>query len=516
MDHELLTRESTDVIADDATNTVVVQLAEYGKIRNVTDMGPRGVVRYRETIRSVKPDDRVTVRDVHHGALIGHAEPSSFRESPDPTIDLTIADTSAGRDLLALVRSGSVDSVSMEFAPSPNDHPDNDGVVHRDVRLFGVAFATRPAHTAPILSTRETEEQAMSDTDTITPEELTPAEQITLADLTSLGDELRREIIARPAAMEPGAPHPLAKYRNLADFAIAAYDDPDVPAILNRALVDQITTDNPGVIPPAWLQTVFGVIDAARPTVTAFGSLALPPSGMEVDFPYLDPTIDLAALVLEQTDEKDEITSVLVKILRGQAPLKTYAGGSDISYQLLRRSSPSYRDTYSRVMSTAFGITTDAAFGAAVVAAATAGSVVWVPATGTLPELKEALFTASVGVQAATGAPAGFVLAATDAYLAIGVLDGLVPPAYGTQNVTGTAQASTLQVNVSGLPVIHDPYLTAGTILVSNQAAATWHEEGPMTVTEEHVANLGQNVAVWGMGASVVGIPAGIITVPAA
>jgi len=517
MDHDLLTRDTTDLVADDDSNTVVVQLAQYGKVRSVTDMSPTGVLRYRETIRSVKPAERITVRDVHHGNLIGHAEPTSFRESPDPTIDLTIADTTAGRDLLALVRSGSVDSVSMEFMPNPADRPDNDGVVHRDVTLFGVAFATRPAHTAPILATRETKETTMTNEndsndqggDTLT------ADTITADDLASLGNELRREMIAYAPNQNKGAApvHPLAKYRNLADFAIAAYDDDELTGVLNRALVDQITTDNPGVVPPAWLSTVFGVIDQARPAVTAFGSLALPPSGMEVDFPYLDPALDMQALVLEQLAEGEEIASVLVKILRGVAPLKTYAGGSTVSYQLLRRSSPSYRDTYSRVMSTAFGITTDAAFGVAVTAAAVPGEA-W-PLTGTLADLKTVLFKASVQVQAATGAPAGFVLAATDAYLAIGTLDGLVPPVYGTVSIDGTAQASTLGVNVSGLPVIHDPYLATGTILVSNSSAAQWHEEGPMTVTEEDVASLGQNVAVWGMGASVVGVPAGIVALPA-
>ena len=46
------------------------------------------------------------------------------------------------------------------------------------------------------------------------------------------------------------------------------------------------------------------------------------------------------ALVGEQTVEKADVTSVKVSFKKASVPIKTYAGGSDISWQLIRRSQP--------------------------------------------------------------------------------------------------------------------------------------------------------------------------------
>ena len=86
-----------------------------------------------------------------------------------------------------------------------------------------------------------------------------------------------------------------------------------------------------------------------------------------------------------------------------------------------------------------------------------------------------------------------------------------MPPTYGTFNVPGTAQASTLTINVSGLPLVEAPFLSAGTHLVTNGEAAGLHEDGPFPISAEDVAKLGQNVAVWGMFTTAITLPAGIV-----
>jgi hypothetical protein len=300
----------------------------------------------------------------------------------------------------------------------------------------------------------------------------------------------------------------------MAEYTDARFErSAEVPALLCRALVDQITTNNPGVIPPGWLDTVFGIVDRGRPLINAFGLRSAPAEGMDINWPYFDG--NLTALVGEQLTQKAAITSVRVDLKRGTEVLRTFAGGSDISYQLIRRSSPSYRDAYMRIMMAAYAAETEAAAGSDAVAAATAGPV-WVPGTGTAADLREALFGASAAVQAATGSPASFAVAATDVFTAIGSLDGLWPAPYGTSNASGTADAGSLTVNVSGLPVVHGHQLPPGTLLVSNGEAAAWLEDGPFTVTAEDVEKLGQNVAVWGMGAWATFLPAGLVKIPAA
>jgi hypothetical protein len=500
-----LHRSTSDIVADDDNNIVVVQLAKYGEVRTVDD----GAGRYRETFQSMRLADRVAAKDAHYGNLIGHADVSSFRDAPQPTVDLHIADTAAGRDLMALVRNGTLDSVSVEFAPDPSDRT-VDGVMVRNNAVVGaVAFALRPAHSAPILATRETPnigEPTMAET--ATPETVA-VDAVTRTELDAAVDDLKRDMltVTQIGTVSPFADY--AKYRSIGEYFLAA-DAGTAPKLLHRVLADQITTDNPGVVPPAWLSTVYGIIDRGRPLVTAFGAESAPASGMEIDWPFFDG--NLAAIVAAQTPEKTGINSVKVSFKKGTKALSTFAGGSDISYQLLRRSSPSYLAAYMQVMTSAYAAETDQFAAGQAFAAATAGTV-WVPSTGTLADLIQSLMDASIVVQTATGSPAQFAVVASDVFSAIANLTGLYPAIYGTSNVLGVAQANTLSVEISGINIIHDPYMATGQFIVSNNVAATWFEDGPMTVTAEDVELLGQNVAVWGMGAFAPLLPAGIIKI---
>jgi len=321
-------------------------------------------------------------------------------------------------------------------------------------------------------------------------------------------------------------PHPLARYGSAYAFmdAARASSSEELPHLFaeayhehraridhGRAFVDQITTDNPGVIPPAWLSEVFGIIDTGRPVISAIGPRPLPPAGMEIDWPYFDG--DLHALVGEQATEKGDIVSVKVSLKKASTPIKTYAGGSDLSWQLIRRSQPAYRDAYLRIMQAAYGVVTDAAVGDQVTAVPGHQTVTYdvtaADPDGTL--LRAAIFEASVLVQRATGSPASFVLAAPDVFVKFGGMPTMVPSAYGTQNVTGTAQASTLDVNVSGLQVTLALDLDDGTCIVSNRQACAWFEDGPFVVAAPVVPKLGEDVAVWGMGGFGAFIGAGVV-----
>jgi hypothetical protein len=325
-------------------------------------------------------------------------------------------------------------------------------------------------------------------------------------------EALREEMLGRMTTLEargagrssPGGP--LARFLTFGDYIDAAYGDP----LLARALADQLTTDSPGVVPPSWVSTISGITTFTRPAVTALGGpQSLGSTGMELDFPYLDPALDLDTVVAKQAAEKTEIASVKVRILKGSNPIETYAGGSDVSYQLIRRSSPAYREAYVRILTIAYNRATEAAFEAALELGAGGSAVL---AAGVdANALRAFLFEASAKVEDATGSPATVDLVASDEWARIGGLPGLMPPTYGTFNVPGTAQASTLTINVSGLPLIRAPFLTAGTHLVTNGEAAGWHEDGPFPISAEDVAKLGQNIAIWGMGTDAITVPAGII-----
>lgn len=332
--------------------------------------------------------------------------------------------------------------------------------------------------------------------------DLGAASAVTLADLAAAVAEVL-ETTERTGA------HPLARFASrehyLSEFA-AAYLAGDVDTTRQLAVafaaVDQITTNNPGVIPPNWRTRIITNLDARRPIITAAGGpIGLGDAGMDVNWPYFDGNLD--AMITEQLAQKTELNSVRVDIKKGTAQIKSAGVYSDISYQLLMRSSPVYLAAYLSINEAAWARFTEAQFSVAVAAAGveSVGSVPALQAAGaiTASTFRKQIFEASADVEDATGKPATYVAASSDVFVELGGLDTLVTPVYGTQNVAGTADAATLTINVANLPVVRGRFLPAGTVIVSNDEAAKFSESGPMTATAEDVAKLGHDVATWGM-----------------
>jgi hypothetical protein len=522
--------------ADDAAMTLEVCLVPWGEVARVSD---DGLNFYDEswTTGSLQPAELVAVYDSHRptpagvqrGELIGRAASIDDRDAGLFAV-LELAATARGRDAYALARTLGEVQVSIEADVAPADTASIVRSADAPGILTGVAICWPPssgAFAGAVGAARSSPDDPDPDPD---PEQPTPPAELEVG--RAQVAELVRTEVARFSLGRSGqlaAPSPFARFGSfdelhavvrsssssdaaaLSRHFTTAYSDyrRAVAVAAARVFVNQITADNPGVVPPAWLTEVFGLIDRGRPAVTALGGPRSPGDhGLDVHWPYYDG--DLTAIVAEQTAEKSDINSVKVSFKRGQASLDTFAGGSDVSYQLQRRSSPSYMALYDRILQLAYGITTETRFVADLIAAAT-GSVPFDPTTGDADALRAFLFAASAQVRSVTGAPASAALASTDLFIRFGSDPALVPQAYGTQNVAGTAQASTLRVNVSGLEIVEVPTAPDGTLIVTNEQAASWLEEGPFLASAEDVQKLGTDVAIWGMGTTGPFLPAGIV-----
>ena len=314
-----------------------------------------------------------------------------------------------------------------------------------------------------------------------------------------------KEIEAKAFTSQPV--HPLAAYRTFGEYSMAVLNG----EIEARALADQITTNNDGVLPPNWALDVKRIVDLGRPAITAMGVESAGTTGMEFAWPYFDG--DLADIVEEQTTEKTEVNSIRIDIEKGTASLKTYAAGSDISYQLLQRSSPSYLDAHNRIMAHSYSFITNKKFADDLDARVCAGSDLNYNFAGDTDGLdfREYVFEASVLVETETGIPAEVVLVGSTLFKKFGGWSSFNPATYSVQNVSGIATAGTLAVNVSGLPVVHVRTLPATRAIISNRTTASWIEDGPTLATQENVANLGRDVAIYGYGVTAIYNPCGIV-----
>ena len=434
-----------------------------------------------------------------HGEPIGTITGAS--NEPDGLyIDFEILNTAQGRDAATLMRGNASKGLSVGFSPVESVwNKAKTAVRHTRARLLEVSQTHMPAYANAGVSEVREEGETMSDTVDNSAAEV-PAVDVEARENIA---QLREHITSLEVMTEPV--HPLAEFRSFGDYSKAVLSG-DIEA---RALFDQITSNNPGLMPPNWMTDVKNIVDLGRPAISAWGVQSAGGSGMDFAWPYFDG--DLSLIVAEQVAQKNELNSVAISIKKGSASLATYGAASDISYQLLQRSTPAYLDSHNRIMAASYALITDNVFVDAMLAASTAQTYNFAADT-TGEDFRAGVFEASVAVETATGRPAEFVVVASNVFKAIGGWSTFFPAPYGTQNVSGTATGGTLGVSVSGLPVIHDRNLAAGGILVSNSACAKWIEDGPTLAAAENVGQLGRDVAIYGYGVPAAYTAAGIIS----
>jgi HK97 family phage prohead protease len=501
---EILTDLAIEIREGDEAGDIVA--TGYGRAVPYEDSTDLGGLAESFAPNAFDPDDVIGKPFAYrHGEPIGVITGAS-NERDGLYIDFQILNTTQGRDAATLMRNGASKGLSVGFTPIESVwNRAKTAVKHTRAKLLEVSQTHMPAYaTAGVSAIRE--EQSMSEVIEAVVTE-TPAADVEAREQIAQLRETVQTIEAKAFSSEPI--HPLAAYRSFGDYCKAVY----AGEVESRALADQVTANNAGVMPPVWVTQVKGLVDLGRPVITASGGPENPgEAGMDINWPYI--TGDLLDIVEAQANEKDEVNSVQIDIDKGTASLATYSAGSDISYQLLQRSNPSYVEAHNLRMIASYNAVTDRKF----------TNDLWVGGSNTnLYDLasdtdgsvfRSAVFEASMEVEDATGAPATVVLASTALLKEIGGWSTFYPEAYGLQNVSGSAQASTLRVTVSGLPVVRAKWLDTDAnrhAIVMNGLSARWFEDGPRLATAENVAQLGRDIAIYGYGATAIYIPSGFV-----
>jgi HK97 family phage prohead protease len=122
-----------------------------------------------------------------------------------------------------------------------------------------------------------------------------------------------------------------------------------------RELADVVTTGNEGVVPDATVNEMLGRIDTGRPFLNSTRQLTAPPAGTTL----LLPKITQRPIVGLQESEKDELASQATIIGTVDFPMLTVGGAADISMQLLKRSSPEFRQLWLDLLGQAYATDTE-------------------------------------------------------------------------------------------------------------------------------------------------------------
>lgn len=344
---------------------------------------------------------------------------------------------------------------------------------------------------AAVLAVREEntqEEKSMENTNDYSAE---------IAEVRNHAEELERRLDVIATAKTPEVP--AVQFRSYGEFVKGVAKGDEAAIALHRTFTGADTSDT--VMKNAWVSDTVRILNAGRPTFSVFSSAALPADGNNIEYPVLS-TDTLA--VAEQAAEGDTLSYGKITLSSATAPIKTYGGYTDMSRQVVERSSVNYVDTAFRAMVAKYAATTNAAVRAKLIAEAanfnTSALGAW-----TATEIIDSLAEAATKVNGDTGLPLEFILVSSDVFrLMAKTVDTMDRPILSnvgaTTNTFGSINPVGLTGSVLGLPVVVDPSLANLSFYAGNSGALTTYESAgaPFRLNDEEITNLTNSFSVYG------------------
>jgi HK97 family phage prohead protease len=404
-------------------------------------------------------------------------------------IKAKISETVLGNETLNLVKDGAIRSFSVGFIPVTDEKKDKT-IIRKKVNLKEVSLVAFPAYEkAEVLSVREETNQ-----EEISMENTTPDYTSAIEEVRNHAEELERRLDVITSEKTPSVSAP--QFRSYGEY-VKAVASGDVDA--HRTFTGADSADT--IMKNAWVSDTVRILNAGRPTYSVFSSGALPPDGMNVEYPKINTnTIDVA----NQAVEGDTLAYGKLTLTSATAPIKTYGGYTDMSRQVVERSSINYVDTAFRAMVAKYASVTNAAMRQQLI---TDAALFNQSALGawTAAEIIDSLAEAAVKVNGDTGLPLEFILVSSDVFrLMAKTVDTMDRPILSntgaTVNTYGNINPVGLTGNVLGLPIVVDPSLAALSFYAGNSGAITTYESAgaPFRLNDEEITNLTNSFSVYG------------------
>ena len=406
-------------------------------------------------------------------------------------ITAKISETSLGNETLNLVKDGAIRSFSVGFIPV-TDVKDGNTIIRKKVDLKEVSLVAFPAYDkAEVLSVREETNQ-----EEISMENTTPDYTSAIEEVRNHAEQLERrlDVITSEKTASTSAP----KFRSFGEY-VKAVATGDVEA--HREFTGPTTADT--IMKNAWVTDVIQVLNAGRPTWTALSSAGLPADGNNVEYPVrVTNTMDVDV----QAAEGDTLAYGSIEITSATSPIRTFGGYTNMSRQLVERSSVNYVDAAFRAMVAKYAAVTNAAARTHLGTAAGFNSSSL--AAFDADHILEVLADCAIKVNGDTGKALEFILVSADVFKAVAkVTDGSNRPLLGnagaTVNTFGSINPVGLTGSILGLPVVLDPSLANGSLFVGNSSAVTTFESAgaPLRLTDADITNLTNTMSVYGYAA---------------
>lgn len=381
------------------------------------------------------------------------------------------------RYVRSLARSGRDLFVSSEFDDIAHD---DTGVVERvDATLIGLAFTLTPQHgDARVLAVRSQLETHMSDVEPdIDPEEEEETgTDVPEEDSDDMSDEDSGEPVPAATRSRPvptrNTPRPggttAQRFRSFGHYAravaageLGSYEE-RTRSRHARTLDVATTAEATGLLPEAWARDVIDLYRLYTPTINAWRSKPLPPSGLVVNQPVVSVRPEVAA----QAAENDEVASTMAEIVPATWTVGTYAGGQETTMQTILRTDPQYLDEMMRLYTVQAAQAVNRASALALLAAADSVNTTDLEYT-TAAAFDALIVSASATFYAALNRPAEVVAMSVALWQALAAAkdtsgDFPLYPSLGPFNRSGTMNAVDANGQVIGVDWYVEPALGSG------------------------------------------------------
>ena len=434
-----------------------------------------------------------------------------------------IADTTQGRDLIALLKMGALDSVSVGITATEYDNEDGTLVV-KSAAWEELSVVYAPAFAGAVITEIAASEPEPEPDDEPTPDlpeeevmsENTPEVVEAAAPITPTNPVLFAQ--PKPEVRMPSAGEYLAAMHTGGDTWVkvnaAAQDAIKAQNKLSFAAGDVLTTDTPGLLPVPVLGPLVQDINFIRPVVQAVGARAYPDGGQSKTF--IRPTITTHTSVAAQSPELSAVSAQTMVIASNSVSKTTLAGQVTLSVQDIDFTNPAAMQLIINDLVGEYMIESDNKAADDLLTAATSSGV-W---DGTLADLLTSIYDAAKDVSLNRNWMPTHMFVSVDVWSQLGKLaDSTGRPVFpfianglSGQNALGAQNAVSWNGNPLGLELVVDSNFAAKTMVITRvgQSAGNAYEfyesmRGLMSV--EVPATLGRTMSFHGYVSTFAAIP---------
>ena len=284
--------------------------------------------------------------------------------------EATLADTTASRDAIALLKAGAYDAVSVGANPTKFT-TDPEGVMTvTEAQLVELSLVAVPAYAEAVITEiaaegpADADEQGEQEQDTDNTEQETS--EMSEAKIEAEPIEAEATIPTQPIlyAAKPELP---SAVEYISAMMQGGHEFERVQKAVRAAAPEVGTADTPGILPTPILGPVYNNFLGVRPVVDAIGVRAMPGGGKV----FIRPEVTTHTSIAEQAAEFDTLQSGTLVVTDNQVTKKTYGGYVQISEQDLDWTDPAVLSIILDDLGRVYAQQTDNAAADALVAGAT-------------------------------------------------------------------------------------------------------------------------------------------------